>query len=136
MAGFGLLLTQTSFRECWSILQLVSLQKWLLLYLVLDQNIQYVPLATFDQNGAYDLPNTNLYRRRLVSSKPYTMAVINKVSNYPHIHHLLKRHNWASKNPGVILVFCIVFIVALGLGTLFIYRKMLRKKAEKQAYTG
>lgn len=64
------------------------------------------------------------------------MAVIGKVHDYQHTHELLKRHNWASRNPGVILVFCIVFLVALGFCTLFIYRRVLRRKAEKQAFTG
>jgi predicted MFS family arabinose efflux permease len=64
------------------------------------------------------------------------MAAISKVYDHPHAHELLKRHNWASRNPGVILVFCIVFLVVLGFCTLFIYRRMLRRKAEKQAFTG
>jgi predicted MFS family arabinose efflux permease len=64
------------------------------------------------------------------------MAVIGKVYDHKHTHELLKRHNWASRNPGVILVFCIVFLVVLGFFTLFIYRRMLRRNAEKQAFTG
>ncbi|EPS25671.1 hypothetical protein PDE_00605 [Penicillium oxalicum 114-2] len=31
-----------------------------------------------------------------------------------------KRENWASHEPGVILVFCIVFIVVLGIAALFV----------------
>lgn len=65
------------------------------------------------------------------------MAAISIPDYQPKIHDLAKRgHNWASKNPGVILVFAIVFIVAMGVAFLFLYRRMLRKKAEKQAYSG
>ncbi|KAJ5677214.1 uncharacterized protein N7477_002847 [Penicillium maclennaniae] len=47
---------------------------------------------------------------------------------------LIKRSNWASKNPGVILVFCIVFLVALGIIALFAYRRYLKRKANKESY--
>ncbi|KAJ5729218.1 uncharacterized protein N7483_003726 [Penicillium malachiteum] len=47
---------------------------------------------------------------------------------------LAKRKNFASRNPGVILVFCIAFLVALGIVSLFIYRWVLRKQAEKQQF--
>lgn len=47
------------------------------------------------------------------------------------LHQLAKR-NWADNNVGVIVVFCIVFIVAVGLITLFTYRKMMAKKALRQ----
>jgi len=38
-------------------------------------------------------------------------------------HHLLKRSNFASQNPGVIVVFCILFLIAVGLLGVFIVRK-------------
>jgi hypothetical protein len=63
------------------------------------------------------------------------MAAISIPDYQPKIHDLAKR-NWASKNPGVILVFCIVFLVVMGVALLFLYRRLLRKKAEKQAYSG
>ncbi|KAJ6120473.1 hypothetical protein N7523_004753 [Penicillium sp. IBT 18751x] len=47
---------------------------------------------------------------------------------------LIKRGNWASENPGVILVFCIVFLVALGIIALFAYRRYLKRKANKESY--
>ncbi|RHZ57065.1 hypothetical protein CDV55_104492 [Aspergillus turcosus] len=50
------------------------------------------------------------------------------------IHHLAKRHNWASENPGVILVFCIVFIVGVGVIALFAYRKWMARKARMASY--
>ena len=49
---------------------------------------------------------------------------------------LVKRDNWASENAGVVLVFCIVFIVAVGLIILFIYRKLLARKAARTNATG
>ncbi|RAK75796.1 uncharacterized protein BO72DRAFT_381739 [Aspergillus fijiensis CBS 313.89] len=49
-------------------------------------------------------------------------------------HQLIKRSNWASRNPGVVLVFCIVFIVAVGIVALLIYRRWMKRKAEKQSY--
>ncbi|RAK96620.1 uncharacterized protein BO80DRAFT_468416 [Aspergillus ibericus CBS 121593] len=49
-------------------------------------------------------------------------------------HQVIKRSNWASENPGVVLVFCIVFIVAVGIIALFIYRKCMARKAAKQSY--
>jgi hypothetical protein len=47
---------------------------------------------------------------------------------------IAKRGNWASREPGVILVFCIVFIVALGIIALFAYRKWMARKAKKQSF--
>ena len=44
---------------------------------------------------------------------------------------LVKRKNFAGKNPGVILVFCIVFIIVVGLLGLFLYRKMLARRARR-----
>lgn len=49
----------------------------------------------------------------------------------------LKGHdhkNWAHANPGVILVFCLVACVVLGLILVFCYRFYLRKQAERAAY--
>jgi hypothetical protein len=63
------------------------------------------------------------------------MAAVSLIHPRPHLHQFVRR-SWAGRNPGVILVFCIVFIVAVGLATLFLYRRMMRKKAEKEAFTG
>lgn len=47
-------------------------------------------------------------------------------------HQLVRRgSNWASHNVGVTLVFCIVFIIASGLIGLFLYRKLLARKARR-----
>ncbi|OJJ81694.1 uncharacterized protein ASPGLDRAFT_50242 [Aspergillus glaucus CBS 516.65] len=50
------------------------------------------------------------------------------------LHSVVKRGNWASKNPGPILVFCIVFIVGMGIALLVVYRFIMAKKAARQAY--
>jgi hypothetical protein len=51
-----------------------------------------------------------------------------------HLHHLVKRRNWASENPGVILVFCIVFIVGVGIISLFVYRRWMARKARLASF--
>ncbi|KAJ5166759.1 uncharacterized protein N7482_005540 [Penicillium canariense] len=50
------------------------------------------------------------------------------------LHSLAKRSNWASREPGVILVFCIVFLVAVGLLSLVLYRRWMKRKAEKESF--
>lgn len=45
---------------------------------------------------------------------------------------LAKRTNWAGKNPGVMVVFCVLFVVGVGLISLWIYRKVLARR-EKRA---
>ncbi|KAJ5612965.1 hypothetical protein N7510_006159 [Penicillium lagena] len=64
------------------------------------------------------------------------MAAIGLIERSPssNIHSLIKRKNWAAKNPGVVLVFCIVFLVGCGIASLFIYRRWLKRKAEKESY--
>lgn len=60
------------------------------------------------------------------------MAALSRlISREEAVHMLMKRKNFASKNPGVILVFCIVGIVAIGLLALFIHRKMLARRAAR-----
>ncbi|KAJ5924943.1 hypothetical protein N7454_007582 [Penicillium verhagenii] len=50
------------------------------------------------------------------------------------LYTLAKRRNFASRNPGVVLVFCIVFLVGLGIVSLLIYRQVLKKKAQKEKF--
>ena len=46
---------------------------------------------------------------------------------------LAKREkNWAAREPGVIVVFAIVFVVAVGLISLFVHKKMAARRAAKQ----
>jgi hypothetical protein len=44
----------------------------------------------------------------------------------------IAKRNWASEEAGVIVVFCIVFIVGVGLIALFISKKLAARKARKQ----
>jgi hypothetical protein len=46
-------------------------------------------------------------------------------------HQLAERSNWASREAGVIVVFCIVGVVAIGLLGLFLYKKAAARKANK-----
>ncbi|EDN06719.1 predicted protein [Histoplasma mississippiense (nom. inval.)] len=46
-------------------------------------------------------------------------------------HQLARRDNWPSRNVGVMLVFCIIFIIACGLLILALYRWNLRRKAAR-----
>jgi len=52
----------------------------------------------------------------------------------PSLYSVVKRGNWADKNRGVVLVFVIVFIVAVGIISLFAYRRWLKRKADKESY--
>ena len=47
---------------------------------------------------------------------------------------LAKRSNWAGENAGVMVVFCVVFVVAVGLLALFIYKKLLARKERRQSH--
>lgn len=46
--------------------------------------------------------------------------------------HLAKRSNWAQREAGVIVVFCIVFIVLVGVIGLFISRRISSARARRQ----
>ncbi|KAJ5969675.1 hypothetical protein N7501_005923 [Penicillium viridicatum] len=54
------------------------------------------------------------------------------------LHQIVERSghkgNWANRNRGVVLVFCIVFLVVVGIMALFAYRRMLQRKANKESY--
>lgn len=45
---------------------------------------------------------------------------------------IAKRSNWAGREAGVVVVFCVVFVVAVGLLALFIHKKLAARKAAKQ----
>ncbi|KAK3360131.1 hypothetical protein B0T25DRAFT_565070 [Lasiosphaeria hispida] len=49
------------------------------------------------------------------------------------VAQLAKRGNFASNSPGVIVVFCIVFVVAAGLISLFLSRKISSIRANRAA---
>jgi len=47
---------------------------------------------------------------------------------------IAKRENWAAQEAGVIVVFCIVFVVAVGLIALFITKRMAARRAAKAQF--
>ena len=47
------------------------------------------------------------------------------------LHRWPKRSNWAGKNAGVVVVFCIVFVIGAGLLGLFLQRKYLARLARR-----
>ena len=47
---------------------------------------------------------------------------------------IAKRSNWAGREPGVIVVFCIVFIVLVGLVALFIHKQLVARRERKAAF--
>ena len=79
--------------------------------------------------------NTIFTNIHYFSSTISSMAAISlpRQANSDTLHHLAKR-NWAGDNPGVILVFCIVFIIGCGIIALFLYRQWMARKAVKTAY--
>jgi hypothetical protein len=46
-------------------------------------------------------------------------------------HDLMKRKNWAHRNPGVVLVFAIVGVLAILLISIISYRKISARRAAK-----
>lgn len=64
------------------------------------------------------------------------MAPLGRLERYDpnDLHEFAKRSNWASREPGVIVIFCIVFLVTLGIISLFAYRRWMKHNAEKQNY--
>lgn len=47
------------------------------------------------------------------------------------LHQWTKRSNWAGKNAGVVVVFCIVGVIAAGLLGLFLQRRYLARMARR-----
>ncbi|KOS39501.1 hypothetical protein ACN38_g9659 [Penicillium nordicum] len=56
------------------------------------------------------------------------------LSLYQIVERSGHKGNWANRNRGVVLVFCIVFLVVVGVMALFAYRRMLQRKAKKESY--
>ncbi|KAI5926999.1 hypothetical protein F4810DRAFT_706957 [Camillea tinctor] len=49
---------------------------------------------------------------------------------------IVARENWAQQEAGVVVVFCIVFVVAVGLIGLWISKCLAKRRAKKQAVVG
>lgn len=62
------------------------------------------------------------------------MPALISTRNAAAMGSLMKRENWARQEAGVIVVFCIVFIVGVGLIALFISKKLAARKADKQTF--
>ncbi|KAI1808114.1 hypothetical protein F4811DRAFT_335989 [Daldinia bambusicola] len=60
-------------------------------------------------------------------------AISNAVVARDTLNHIVRRQNWAQQEPGVIVVFCIVFIVGVGLVGLFISKAIAKRRAKKAA---
>ncbi|OAA34843.1 hypothetical protein NOR_08229 [Metarhizium rileyi] len=48
------------------------------------------------------------------------------------VHALVKRKSWPAENAGVMVVFCIVFVVGVGLIALWISKLLSRRKEAKE----
>jgi len=59
------------------------------------------------------------------------MAAISAIEVRDVAFQLSKRSNWAGHEAGVIVVFCIVFIVAAGVGGLCISKALARRRAAR-----
>jgi len=61
------------------------------------------------------------------------MPAVNSIVARDQFAKLVAREeeNWAKQEAGVIVVFCIVFLVAVGLLALFIHKKLAARKASK-----
>jgi hypothetical protein len=67
-------------------------------------------------------------------SKTLEMAVINSVVARNAVSSIVKRDNWAHQEAGVVVVFAIVFIVAVGLIALFITKKLAARKKAREGF--
>lgn len=66
------------------------------------------------------------------------MAVITtpiSQSPFSEVHKYAKRSDWAQSQPGVILVFVIVFIVGCGVFGIIIHKEWKARRAERAEWT-
>jgi flagellar basal body-associated protein FliL len=62
------------------------------------------------------------------------MPAINALIVRDHFAQIAKRENWAQQEAGVIVVFCIVFVVAVGVISMWIFRKISARRAAKATF--
>ncbi|KAI2625868.1 hypothetical protein GGR54DRAFT_637642 [Hypoxylon sp. NC1633] len=58
-------------------------------------------------------------------------AINNAVIARDSFSRIVPRENWAQQEAGVVVVFCIVFVVAVGLIGLWISKAITRRRAKK-----
>jgi predicted negative regulator of RcsB-dependent stress response len=63
------------------------------------------------------------------------MAAIKSLIAREAVHQLAKRKNWAAKNVGPMVVFCIVGVVAIFLISLFVSKKLAARKEARSTST-
>ena len=62
------------------------------------------------------------------------MPAIQDLVAREHFAQIAERENWAQQEAGVVVVFCIVFVVGVGLLALFIHKKLAARKAAKASF--
>lgn len=70
-------------------------------------------------------------RHRITVRKTAIMPAINNAIVARDTYSTIAKRNWASEEPGVIVVFCIVFVVGCGLVGLWISKCLARRRASK-----
>ncbi|KAI1140412.1 hypothetical protein F5Y05DRAFT_411468 [Hypoxylon sp. FL0543] len=58
-------------------------------------------------------------------------AISNAIVARDSFSHIVRRENWAQKEAGVVVVFCIVFVVGVGLVGLWISKCLAKRRAQK-----
>ncbi|TKA63987.1 hypothetical protein B0A49_10118 [Cryomyces minteri] len=78
-----------------------------------------------------DLAIDKTWLRSVNTPTSSTMAAIDKsllARSEAQLHQLVKRKNWAARQPGVILVFCIIAAIVILLTSIFFYRKLQARR--------
>ncbi|KAI1380865.1 hypothetical protein F4677DRAFT_441195 [Hypoxylon crocopeplum] len=60
-------------------------------------------------------------------------AINNAIVARDSFSNIVRRENWAQQEAGVVVVFCIVFVVASGLIGLWISKLLAKRRAKKAA---
>jgi hypothetical protein len=69
-----------------------------------------------------------------LSGQLLNMPAITSLVARDAIHTIAKRENWAAQEAGVVVVFCVVFVVAVGLIALFIHKKLQARKKAREGF--
>jgi hypothetical protein len=90
-----------------------------------DMHLQHFPIPTHLKTCHTD--HLRIADDTIMAALDHTLAARSASS----LHQLSKRKNWAAKEPGVILVFCIVGTIAILLTSIFVHRKLAARRAAK-----